>query len=133
MNKSKYEVIRRLETLGFSFDEASQIRRIEMTLHRWAELECGDGNDYRSWAIERDEETQKPFMCIYPHSGEMHKYAVADRERGALKRLDRIMTAHPELTYYHQTDPRGAALYIIRKADLVGMDIESSYTRGMAV
>lgn len=43
----------RLLALGFSFEEASTLRRISMTLHRWHEMECGDGNDYASWCIVR--------------------------------------------------------------------------------
>ncbi len=131
--KQKYELIRRLENLGFSYNEACQVRRIEMTLHRWTELECGDGNNYRSWAIERDETTDKPFMCIYPHEGKSHRYAVADREKGALKRLAKIMEAHPEFITYQQTDPRGCALYIVNKSDVGGHDLSSVYTRGLAV
>lgn len=53
--KSKVQLITRLMEMGFSFEESQQLRRIEMTLHRWAELECGDSNDFQSWAIERNE------------------------------------------------------------------------------
>lgn len=136
MNKRErqYRLMNRLSELGFSFDEAQKLRRIEMTLHRWAELECGDGNDQVSWSIERDEETGKPFMVTYPHSGcKSHRQAVADREAGALRRLAQIMAGHPDLEAYHQGDPRGCALYIVRKADLGGGDINSLYTRGIAV
>jgi hypothetical protein len=35
----------------------------------------------------------------------------------ALKRLNNIMAAHPEWLAYHQGDPRGCALYIIRKVN----------------
>ena len=50
------ELQRRLERRGIiaTIEQAATLRRAEMTLHRWAELECGDGNDYASWAIERD-------------------------------------------------------------------------------
>ena len=35
---------------------------------------------------------------------------------------------------YHQTDPRGCAVYIVRKADIPdGADIGSRYTRGVTV
>lgn len=46
-------IIRPLLAAGISEDDALALRRIAMTLHRWHELECGDGNDYGSWAIER--------------------------------------------------------------------------------
>ncbi len=134
MNKRErhYRLINRLQELGFTYDEANQLRRIEMTLHRWAELECGDGNDYCSWSIERDEETGKPFMVTYPHDGKSRRRKIADREAGALRRLRQMLASKPELDFYQQTDPRGCALYLVRKADLRG-SIESSYTNGVAV
>lgn len=129
---------RRMEQLGFSYDEATSLRRIEMTLSRWGELECGDGNNHGSWAIERDEETEKPFMVRH-HYGHgqfkdsMTKSPIADREKGALKRLEKIMAAHPDLWAYHQSDPRGCMLYIGRKDEMNGSDISANYTRGVAV
>lgn len=122
-----------MEQLGFNREEAHQLRRISMTLHRWAELECGDGNDWASWAIERDEQTHKPYLLTYPHTGKSHRRPIADRETGALKRLAVIMAKHPEFTSYHQTDPRGAALYIVRRADLGNRDISSCYTMGTCI
>ncbi len=122
----------RMADLGFSFDEANTIRRIEMTLQRWAELECGDGNDYASWSIERDEETGKPYFVTHPHSGKSYRRKVADREAGALRRLQQIMARHDGLWFYHQSDPRGCAVYIGRKSDVEGMDLSSVYTRGLA-
>lgn len=53
MNKSTYEMISRLTALGINSDDAWHLRRIAMTLHRWHELECGDGNPYGSWWITR--------------------------------------------------------------------------------
>lgn len=123
-----------MASLGFDYQEADRLRRIEMTLQRWAELECGDGNDYASWAIERDETTGKPYRCIYPHQGEKRRHAVPDRERGALRRLAGIMRGHPELVAYHQGDCRGCMLYILRASDVKpGESIGSVYTRGFAV
>ena len=94
-----------------SLHQANTLRRAQLTLHRWAELECGDGNDYASWSIERDEATGKPFMRTYPHKGTMHQHAIPDRERGALKRVAEVCK-ELGLFYYHQTDPRGCALYV---------------------
>lgn len=51
--KAKFQLFQRLEDLGFTYDEAVSLRRIEMTLQRRAERECDDGGD---WAIERCEE-----------------------------------------------------------------------------
>ncbi len=48
---------------------------------------------------------------MYPHTGNMRRYAIADRERGALKRVGAIC-ARLGASFYHQTDPRGCALYV---------------------
>lgn len=54
MNKDTFAMLARLTSLGISTDDAYSLRRISMTLQRWHELECGDGNDHGSWAIERE-------------------------------------------------------------------------------
>jgi hypothetical protein len=126
-------LIKRLVGLGFSHTEIQQLRRIEMTLQRWGELECGNGNDWASWSIERDETTDKPFMVTHPNVGKSSRRPIADRERGALKRLKAIMANHPSLIAYHQGDPRGCALYIVPTAELRGSPIDQVYNRGVAV
>lgn len=74
-----------------NFEDANTLRRAQLVLHRWAELECGDGNDYASWSIRR---------C-----------RIADREAGALRRIADICKRNG-LHFYHQGDPRGCALYV---------------------
>lgn len=124
----------RMYDLGLKWDEIETLRRAQMTLHRWAEGECGDGNDHASWGIERDETTGKPFRVVYPHTRPSYRVAIADREKGALRRVAAIMAAHPDLWSFHQTDPRGCALYIGRTSDLnPDMPLDSQYNRGMAV
>jgi hypothetical protein len=130
-----------LRSLGFTAEEAEQLRRISMTLHRWHEMECGTD----SGCIERDEKDGKPYMLNLT-SSTMRRYPVADREKGALKRLQRIMLERNKrklqenvnngggLSAYIQTDPRGAALYIIRPGDVpAGEDVSAYYNRGICV
>jgi len=93
---------------------STRLRRAQITLHRWAEQECGDGDNYKSWAIERDETTGKPYMVIYPHDGKTHQYRIPDREAGALKRITEICKRNG-LHFYHQGDPRGCSLYVDSK------------------
>ena len=137
--KERYEVLSRLEKAGISYEHANALRRISMTLSRWGELECGDGNEHGSWAIERDESTEVPYMVHhrYMHGqgkDTVHRTRIADREKGALKRLQAIMSKYPDLLAYHQTDPRGCAVYVLRKDDVpVGSSIDSVYNRGVAV
>ncbi len=132
-------MLARLQTLGISWNDALTLRRISMTLHRWSEMECGGGNGYASWSIERDETTHKPYMVSHPYNGSSRRRAVADRETGALKRLAALMSKYPLLVSYHQTDPRGCALYIVHENQLVDVHgekdfpIEQVYNRGVAV
>lgn len=126
--------IDRLIEAGISRDDAMALRRIAMTLRRWHELECGDGNDYQSWAIERDDKTDKPYMVYHPHDGKSHREPIADREDGAIKRLTAIMARYPGFEAYVQTDSRGVALYILRPGQLAdGAKIDECYSRGIAV
>ena len=141
--KAKFQLFAKLAELGFTYDESDALRRIEMTLHRWAERECGDGSD---WAIERDDDTGKPFNA-YHGPGSRTRYAIADREAGALLRLATILSVRNmreegskepgeqnPVSYYHEGDPRGCALYLLRAADIpAGCSVESCYNRGLAV
>ena len=152
----KAEVLRQhtqqqtLQTLGFTPTEAQTLRRISMTLSRWAEHECNG-------TIERDENrTNRPFWS-HPGTGRHFVAPVADREAGAMRRLKTIVSMRNQraitnlvepatlqgcldqvldisLSYYVQGDPRGAALYIIRPGDVPdGADVESCYSRGVAI
>src|SRR3990167_7798081 len=111
---------RALASLGLTYDECETLRRCSMTLHRWAEHECNG-------AIQRDEQTGKPYAYSVHHGRKL--YAVADRETGALKRAEEILKAHG-LKLYRQGDPRGAQIYVIRPGDVKpGEDVWSVYSR----
>ena len=128
-----------LMSLGFTREEAEALRRISMTLHRWAEHECNG-------TIQREGENGDGRPRAYnPNTGRMYGY-VPDRERGALKRLQAIVKARNErnphvpdmrpgqLAYYVQGDPRGCALYILRPGDVLdGQRADGYYSRGIAV
>lgn len=127
----RHEIITTLKTLGITWEDADALRRISMTLHRWHELECGDAS---GWTIEREGENGDGKPHMVHHLGGRHRYAVPDREAGALKRLKVIMAQYPELSYYVQGDPRGAALYILRPGDVPeGQSADAYYSRGIAV
>lgn len=173
MNKHTHEMLARLTRClidhapvgaaaegygGTASHDAEELRRISMTLHRWHELECGDGNDHGSWAIVRGHQGPRvrnaagDFERVFTHDDdgkpfmEHHHYthgkgkdwvshnAMNDREAGALKRLVKIMARYPALSYYVQTDPRGCALYILRPGDVpAGASLDSCYSNGVAV
>lgn len=128
--KRKFELFAKLQALGFTYEEAVALRRIEMTLHRWAEAECNG-------EIERNETTGKPERVsrayINGMSDKRQAWRIADREAGALKRLKDIVDARNgrersadgrrsssagHVYFYHQTDPRGCALYLLSGHDL---------------
>jgi len=132
-----------LVSLGFTRDEADALRRISMTLHRWHERECGDGNG----CIEREKQTGIPYWYsanaryVDPHDPRAY-CRIPDREAGARKRLAKIIEARnarseTNISYlqeYIQTDPRGAALYILRPGDVPeGEDASAFYNRGVCV
>jgi hypothetical protein len=157
----KQTCIDALQSAGISYHDAIALRRISMTLHRWHELECGDGNSYGSWSIVRGRKVKRLKDHIPTLSGERetfehdddgkpfmehHHYlhgrgkdyvtyrSLPDRERGALKRLKAIVASYPGFAYYVQGDPRGCALYILRPGDIPdGSTADSCYTRGIAV
>lgn len=143
--KQKFELYSCLQALGFTFEEGQQLRRIEMTLHRWAEAECNG-------EIERRDSDNKPERVIQSRAPGFsnHHYPIADREAGALKRLKAIVDARnhrcqpvemntPQagewIEFYHQTDPRGCALYLITRgrAQINGHPPEQVYSSGLAV
>src|SRR5574343_516501 len=91
----------RLENRGFSYDEAEALRRISMTLTRWFEAECNG-------EIQREEISGIPYRYPRPGMSDYH-YKTADRENGAMRRLDKIMAAHPGWSVYIQGDRRGCS------------------------
>jgi hypothetical protein len=113
--------------ISLSFDEANTLRRAELTLQSWAEQECGDSNNYASYSIERNEDTGIPYRVTRWHDSTNARYhRIADREAGALRRVKAICKAHG-LHFYHQTDPRGCALYVSNEPLP-----DHNYTRGVA-
>ncbi len=103
-----------------TLEQCNILRLAEKTLHRWAELECGTDHG----CIERDESTGKSYW-LNAMTGS--RYPIADRESGALKRVDK-MCKELGIHYYHQNDPRGVALYVSRRKLT-----DRNYTDGLAV
>lgn len=123
--------------VGFNTTETETLLKAERALHRWAEMECGTGTDTRTESIERDETTGKPFRRVqYSSAGQWREncFPVRDMEAAALRRVAAVAAAHPDLSFYHQGDPRGCALYVLRPGDVpAGERADSYYSRGVAV
>ena len=122
--RERYESIDRARRCGLSHDDAVAVRRIALTLHRWFELECGDGNG----CIERDRDTD---ICYWLSGRTGARFRIPDRETGARKRLDKILARYPDRFWkaYIQTDPRGGTIYLCKPEDAT----DSLYTRGVLV
>ena len=148
--KRKFELFARLQALGFTYEESEQLRRIEITLSRWAEAECnGDiqREELRGPAGEYVGEG-KPYR-VYEQGSRAKRYPVADRESGALRRLKAIVdirntrevegraTEPRSVVPYYQGDCRGCMLYLLTREQLTQdgklLPVESYYTRGLAV
>lgn len=116
--------------------DAWALCRIGKTLRTWyarhSDCRYGYDDDGRRGHIERDEETQVPYwVCAF--SGE-RLWQMRDLERGALKQLDKIMARYPHLVVHLESDPRKAAIYILRKAELIEeLPIASYCHMGLAI
>ena len=115
MNRKEISNLYRIaERLEVEFDAVCDFRRDSMTLRRWFERECGDSNNFASWAVERDPETDIPYLVTYPHNGKERRRRIPDLEKGARKRIAE-RCERLGLKYCIQTDPRGLSLYLSRE------------------
>lgn len=122
-----HECVAALVKVGMTEEHATALRRHALILHRWYELECGTGDG----GIERDEKTG---AVTFYHSRTQTRTPYPDRETPARAAIAKIMESYPDLMVYHQTDPRGAPLYVLRPGDIPeGEKAESYYNRGIAV
>jgi len=119
-------LLNQLADLGFTYGEAKTLQRIERTLTRWGEAECG--NEYG--CICRDDETNKPYWL---NAATDQRTPVADRQAGATAKLAKLMEQFPNVWSYIQGDCRGCALYIGRKDGETEKNLDQLYTRGIAV
>jgi len=107
-----------LLSLGITYDDADSLRLLSMRLRRWAERECNG-------EISRRDDGKVETYNTY--SGECVGLA-RDMETPAIARVSAIVAKYPGLAWFHQTDPRGAAVYVYRVADLAGRDIDACYS-----
>ena len=122
--------------LNFTDDEVSSLRRLSARLRLWYEREC-NGEVARS---ETDGRTYEVHVHNSP-GGKIRRHPTRDHERSSERRLASIIAARnarvpdvPPVYTYLQTDPRGAALYIMRAGDVPnGEHVESWYSRGIVV
>jgi len=147
----------RLLELGFTAIEAEHLRRISQTLQRWHERECGSDSacivrgrwNHGTDTFDHDD-NGAPYE-EYAGGGRSRYYRVPDRETEAKRRLTAILAARNGrpvgalgehvteqsegmIRAYIQTDPRGAALYLLRTGDVpAGGHDAAYYTNGICV
>lgn len=118
-----------LKELGIGLAEINKLYRAAKKLHRWHERECGD-----EWGryIERDEDTG---LTYHVDSQWGYKRTpIRDEESIALRWIESVLAAHPELAYYVQGDCRGMPLYVYKRKDLGQRSICSCYSSiGLAI
>ena len=104
MGKIKTQNYIELVQAGISGDKALQLQKISRALHRIDEANCTYDFDNR-----RDK-----------------------RERRLEKEAEAIATEYGFISY-HQHDPRGWSLYLVKPDQLHGRDIRAMYNEGIAV
>ena len=111
----------RFDKRGIFLDlsDAEILRKAQMTLRTWSEALC-NGEIYREVA------SGFSYRVIQYGMGQTAKFRVPDREAGAIRRVRDVCT-RLGLHFYHQTDPRGCALYVSREALS-----ETDYSNGIA-
>lgn len=103
-------------------EAARTLRRAQMTLRRWAEEMCNgtiqrderptlDPSDHINGDRGRSMKNGRPLRVWHTMGGAVRSHPIPDRERGALARVAAVCKA-AGLHWYHQTDPRGCALYV---------------------
>lgn len=103
---------------GLLPSDITKLQREGRRLHRFYERQCDD--------ISFNEDTGK-YERYCPMMGVVIG-TVRDVETPCKARIAKIMESYPDLSVYHQTDPRGAPLYVYFKKDADGHDIESCYS-----
>jgi hypothetical protein len=106
-------------------EHARTLRRAQLTLHRWAEEMCN--GTIRRHEDHKDPRDPNSNGLPFRHYLSGHYVQCPDRERGALARVEAVCKA-TGLHYYHQTDPRGCALYVAAEP----LNSQNYSTRGVA-
>ncbi len=130
MNKrernDRFRMEESLHRLGLSDAEVTSLRRASMRLQRWGEMECNHD-------VQRNETTGEVTIRYAHDDGRISKpRRIPDRETPALKRCKAIADAHG-LVFYHQGDPRGAAVYVGTAEMLRGHSVDSNYSNLICV
>lgn len=114
--------------LGVVASDFRKLCQLERALHKW-------GEDYCNGDVFLDEETGQAFrhFKLTDYSPEA-TLPTDNREVSALASVASVMSAYPALWFFHQSDPRGCALYVGRRkgCDMSALDCNySSWGQGV--
>lgn len=111
---NRQENFGQLVKAGLSIDDADQIQKISRSLHRLDEHSC---NGYQDWHGNWDEIAEKK----------------AEQREIKLESKGTELAKKYGFLFYHQSDPRGWSVYLV-KPDLLGeYSINAVYDRGIGV
>jgi hypothetical protein len=103
------------KTAPFSAAEWARLKRLEKIIHKWNEDEC---NGAIQWHGD-NEETPKRYFQDRHGCFTIPGPTIQNKERQSIESARKIASKHG-LSIYHQTDPRGIALYVYNAADSKG-------------
>jgi hypothetical protein len=99
----------------FSAAEWASLKRLAKIIHKWNEDEC---NGAIQWEGDNEEIPRRYYLDRYG-TYTIPGPIIVDKEKPSLESARKIASKHG-LSIYHQTDPRGAALYVYNAADSRG-------------
>jgi hypothetical protein len=107
----------------FSAAEWASLKRLAKIIHKWNEDEC---NGAIQWHGDNEETPKRHFQdrqgCFT-----IPGPTIQDKEKQSLESARKIAAKHG-LSIYHQSDPRGCALYVYNVHDLKGRKIDECYS-----
>lgn len=106
----------------FSAADWATLKQCQRTLRKWSEDECNG-------IIQYDDDGVTPRRYCNDRCGSptVPGSIVIDRSESAMERARKIAAKHG-LSVYHQSDPRGCALYVYNVHDLKGRKIDECYS-----
>lgn len=107
----------------FTTAEWASLKRLARIIHKWNEDEC---NGAIQWHGD-NEETPKRYFQDHHGSFTITGPTIQDKKKQSLESARKIAAKHG-LSVFHQSDPRGCALYVYSAADLKGRKIDECYS-----
>jgi hypothetical protein len=99
----------------FNATEWETLKRLAKTLHKWAEDECNGAIQWEGISEETPRRYYVDSYGCYSKPGPI----IRNKEQECLNTAARLAASHG-LSIYHQTDPRGIALYVYNASDSKG-------------